>query len=242
MPLNNSSLVLNLERKFFTRHGERLFWYRGSWCSCAATEDGLGNELPYPTPDQADPTCLVCGGSGYFVFGPATEIVGVVSKVNPDIDLIPEGFNMDETLILSQQPDVSPRVSTLDLIVPEWPLGQTFMGQLIVRGTDSADSLFYEASKVESVSQSNAATGAVVQYTDGTDYTVSGASITWIGATPAVGTVYSIKYAPEFQYVCFVPPMTRVERGTDIGQRVIMYKRHMLYPNTVPNVVIPTIA
>ena len=240
MPLNQSALLIQRERAFFGRHAERLTWYRGVWCSCASTVDGFGNPYPYPTADHADPTCTVCSGLGWYVVGPGQMLLGIVSKVQPDKDLIPQGFDESATMVLTQAPDTAPRVADLDLVVPTWPLGETYMGQLVVRGTGVSDDLLYPPQVMEAVLQSDSATGTVTQYQEAADFTISGSAITWItgGSSPTSGSVYTVKYAPQFQFVCFIPPMPRYERGTDLGQRVLMYKRHMIYPKG-PNVVTP---
>lgn len=236
MPLNNSSLFLAYEREFFDRHAEYVTWYRGVWCSCAPTQDAYGNPNPFPDPSQADPTCAVCGGLGWFVLGPPATIRGVISKVLQDKDMLPYGLEESGAMIFTCPPDTSPRLSDLDLIIPQWPPGMTYMGQLVTRGTGSSDTLFYTVAEMQAVTQSNPSTGQVTVYREGVDYTVSGKVLTWIGSSPpSPGSVYSVKYAAAFEFVVFLPPQPRYERGTDLGQRVILYKRHLIYQGA-PNI------
>ena len=225
---------MRFAREWFQRHSEAVTWYRGMWCSCTSQVDSLGNPNPIPDPSQADPTCQVCGGLGWFVMSPPQTIHGVISKYVQDKDMESPGFIDDGTLVFSQPPGVGTRLSDLDLIIPQWPDGVTYMGQDVARGAGVSDDLQYQVAKVISVTQSDPSTGAVTTY-DPSDYTTSGRQITWIGASPALGTVYSIKYTTFYEYVCYIPPQERFERATDLGQRVILWKRHIKYPNA-PNI------
>jgi len=73
-------------------------------------------------------------------------------------------------------------------------------------------------------------------YKSGSDFILDGSKvIKWQGATPRVGRKYTIKYNGHLEWVAFTPPNIRVDRNRDLGQRVILKKRHVALVNDNPS-------
>jgi hypothetical protein len=72
--------------------------------------------------------------------------------------------------------------------------------------------------------------GLVTDYLPNIDFVVTGRQLAWAtGRGPAVGAFYSIKYAASLEWIAQVPPAPRYERGTPLGQRVVLKLRHLVF-------------
>jgi len=70
----------------------------------------------------------------------------------------------------------------------------------------------------------------VTNFVEGTDFSISGRNLTWISSnSPDSGQYYSIKYTAQFEYICFIPPQPRYEKGTPLSQHVLLRPRHAAY-------------
>ncbi len=226
------------DRNFVRTHGEKALWFQGAWCSCTTNTDQFPIPTQLPDPSFADVNCLVCGGTGWMFPSPGQLITGIVSAVTQDKDLADVALDVHGELIFSQDPG-GPRISDLDIIILySWTYGIPYMGQLVFRGTGSTDSLYYNAMEVVGCWQTNPSTGTITSFVPGTDFSFSGRTVTWLtgGNAPAAQSAYSIKYTPRYEWSCFIPPMPRYERATDLGQRIILRKRHIVLQNA-PNLI-----
>lgn len=220
MPWPNSTFLPQVEMVFFREHGDRANWYQGAICSCVTQ----GSDMAH-----AQVSCKVCGGLGRFYPNTPAYIRGIVSNAMQDRDLLATGFAIsDGDLVFSADPWGEWNIGPLDLLVfdgdpHQWP----FEGQVLTRGTGTTDNLWYTASDLQLVTQSNPSTGAVTQYSG---MTVSGKTIDWSGVStaPAAGTNYSVKYRAKYEWVCYVPPMVRFEHTQSLGQKVVLRKRHLV--------------
>ena len=72
-------------------------------------------------------------------------------------------------------------------------------------------------------------------YKSGGDFILDGSKvIKWQGSNPKIGRKYTIKYNAYLEWVAFTPPDIRVDRNRDLGQRVILRKRHVALVNDNP--------
>jgi hypothetical protein len=212
-------------RRLIERHGEWVDHYRGQLCPCADDRD----------PSRSDPTCKVCHGQGIFWRDQGT-LQGIITGMHADRSgrfWLQNGVALPEDMLFSQDPLARRQAADFDLIVPRWTKGFPFQGELLVRGQD--DRLFYRATNgvLGTVLEVDAASGAIVEYAPGTDYTVDPdwQTLHWVpGRGPVEGTQYSVKYHARYEFVCFNPPAQRFERGVDIGQRALLRKRHLPMP------------
>lgn len=62
-----------------------------------------------------------------------------------------------------------------------------------------------------------------------------GKVIRWIGTAPLQGTRYTIKYSAFFEWIAFVKPQDRRDKGTtDLGPLVFLRMRHVAFVNSSP--------
>lgn len=222
MPFNNSQLNTSLQNDLIRRHGEWLDYRMAMKCSCSVLPTGAYR----PDANRANPNCKMCKGLG-ILWHPKKTILGVVMTITQQKDLLDAGIATPGDLILL--PDLRYTVSDYDKIVVEWKEGIPYEGELLTRsGTGSVDTVNYEIADVVSCVQVDPETGDMTTYTPDVDFTFSGRTITWIQNAPAASSFYSIKYSAVVEWICFAPPQPRVERSTNLGQRVVMRKKHLI--------------
>ncbi|MHB1418286.1 MAG: hypothetical protein ACYCX4_01675 [Bacillota bacterium] len=220
MPFNNTRLNTPKHNDFIRRRGEWVIWQPAVKCPCGSS------------PDRANINCPVCGGLGVF-HREGKEIRGLVTGVEQEKKLLEAGIAIPGDMIFSQEVG-GVKLSDYDMIKLTWKDGIPFEGQIVSRATGSAtDTLYYEAKDISQCLAINETTGEITDYILDTDFSVSGKTITWLtgGKKPANGAKYSIKYSAVFEWLVFLPPFPRVERGTDIGQKVLLRKRHIVFAN-----------
>ncbi len=222
MPWNNTQFDSLLTQDFFADHAETLQWAQAVRCGCSNS--------PMQPNNQA---CLVCGGIGYFYPNPLQYTHAILTAVTQTEDLLALGLAQMGDLVCDQPPGAI-SLSPWDLVLTTWTDGVPFQGEIIVRGTGSADTLTFRANTVYAVIQTDPATGAVTTYSS-SDYTVSGKTITWGSTAPAAGTSYTIRYNATYEWAVFAPGLVRMERGTNFGPRTILRKREIALPNAPGN-------
>jgi hypothetical protein len=157
----------------------------------------------------------------------------MITSVDQHKDLLISGVAAPGDLICS--PDLSVTISDYDKIQLTWPQGIPFEGQLITRASvGNTDSTLYGVMDVTQCIVVDPKTGNITQYQPGVDFTFNQTNptnqITWQGTNiPPPGTVYSLKYQALMDWICFAPPQPRRERGTNLGQRIIMRKKHVVF-------------
>jgi len=195
--------------------------YKQAFCPC-------GSSL---NPNRALTTCNACHGWGWIYPFPPQKIQGLVSDVKMRKDLLDLGLAMPGDLLFSPAPGMA-HLSDYDLILLPWKQGVPSEGQIIQRGGGPTDKTYYRMDWVQGVWTVDPATGGITQYVPNVDFTWQGNEITWTGNQPSQGTYYSIQYSGMFEWICFVSPQPRIAFGRDLGQRVILRKRHVVDPNS----------
>jgi len=213
MPLNNARHDLIGQRLLTKTHGEHVTLYQVVPCSCRGASG-----------EHADPTCKVCGGSGR-AYAAGTRIKGLVAALSSqDKTLLQAGLAMPGDLTFS--PEVGNRLSIHDYDMIRLDYGLPHEGDVVERGVDR---LLYLPTSIASVDQHDPIVGTRTSYARGADYTVNGQTLAWVaGHGPQRGTAYSVKYDARFDWVVY-PGVTlpRRARGTYLGQRVLLRKRHL---------------
>lgn len=199
---------------FVEEEGEVVTHWTGMRCFCHGS-DG-----------QPDPNCLVHEPGGYLYREPH-EIVGLITDISQRKELMALGVFMPGDCVFS--PLTTDTVSEGDKIVFSWPLPHG-NGDPIVRGDSTADTLTYSA-----VSSLYVGDEWGVKFHEGTDFRLVDRQIQWEwagkpagGTQPAEGTRYVAKYLGYLEWIAFVPPVTRISHGEDIGAKVILRKKHLL--------------
>jgi hypothetical protein len=148
-------------------------------------------------------------------------------------DLLQAGIATPGDLVFSPTLDVS--LSDYDRIQLTWPEGLPFDGEVIRRGMNinspMVDSTTYEIINVDQCIQANPLTGSITNYTPNVDFSYNGKNITWLGTSniPQNQSLFSIKYKALIDWIVFVPPQPRRERGTNLGQFVILRRKHSAF-------------
>lgn len=221
MPINNSALSLQSLIENIRRRGEICNLFTGMKCTCETLQPGS----PYANTNQSDPNCAACHGIG-LVWIPSGQIVGLVDDINQHRELLDIGVAQPGDMVFS--PQIGTTLSEFDMIQLTWPDGIPTEPELITRGTTQTDNTFYGIMSVPKTGciTVDSTTGVITQYYQNTDFTFSGNTITWLaGRGPTAGTIYSIKYNALVDWIVFTLPQPRRERGTDLGQKVILRKR-----------------
>jgi hypothetical protein len=217
-----STFDLQAQSDHVRRHGDEVQWRRASKCPCALGLD----------PNRANPNCQVCYGAG-FRYAAAVTLVGMAHGVHHEKSLLEAGIAVPGDMILSLDPLDPTVISDYDMIrLLSWSDGQPYDGDLVKRGAGSTDLLTYEPAEVYDIFALNAGMTAVVPYVETTDWAISGRIITWApGRGPTVEQVYSVKYSVvTYDWVSFVSPMQRIETGTNLGSKILLRKRHLVWP------------
>ncbi len=207
--------------EFFRRHAERVLWYQAVPCPCGNQPGGPSNV-----------NCVLCGGLGRFYPNPPGTTRAALTQVRQQqvLEAIGEVFPGD---LVADQPPGAVQFAPLDIILPTWVRGEPYEGDEISRGATSTDALTYRAQSVAFCGTVNRITGAITAYREGTDFSVSGKVITWLsgGNAPPFGMLYAIRYDAQFEWSPYLPGQVRYENGTNLGQRTILRKRHLVLRN-----------
>lgn len=206
--------------------------YQGTLCSC-------GNRPGAPPTI----TCKACGGVGFLYPLAPLQVLALVSDVEQHTDLVAAGLMTYGDLVLSTQPGAI-QLNNYDIVLVPWQVGIPAQDQVVQRSTTgSEDRAWYRLQQVSGAWTVNSSTGEVTSYTPGApdpetgeipgnaDFTWSGHTITWLRNQPAAGSLYSLRYTADYEWVAFDPPSPRTAFGQDLGQRVVLRKRHIVLPN-----------
>lgn len=199
--------------RFTREEGEKVRHLIGMRCYCIRP-DG-----------QPDPNCKDHENGGW-LYRNEQPIVGLVTGVNFHKDLMATGAFIPGDCVFSPQGNYT--VSEMDKIIFTWP--EVYgPGEPLIRGKETADNLYYEAVKALYCVDEDK-----VVYRQDVDFQFSGKTIIWNwtgksgqAKAPAAGKRYTIKYKAYIEWIAFVPPVVRVSHGKDMGNKVMLRKRHL---------------
>lgn len=200
--------------QFVVEEGEEVRHLIGLRCFCHGP-DG-----------QPDPNCEEHEAGGW-LYAAEEPITGLVTDISQNLELMETGVFMPGDCIFSPLSDH--KVSEGDKIIFTWPLpyGQ---GDALVRGATASDRLYYSA-----VSGMACIDEDKVFYRYGTDYRMQDKQIVWdwtgkaaTAKAPAAGKRYTVKYMAFIEWLAFVPPVTRISSGADMGEKVMLRKKHLV--------------
>lgn len=224
---NNSTFDTRQDWRFIREKGDYVEWSAARKCSCSDEMDA----------NRANPLCKICSGTGTWYEAPVW-IEGLVANISNSKMLMEAGIALPGDLVFSARMLDDARLADRDLIkLSDWEGGEAYEGELVRRSSVlDVDRLIYNAVELQAVTQSDPDLGTVASFVEGTHFTHATNSdtldwtlgITNVLVTPAIGSVYSVRYRPHFSYIVFVPPAERRERGTNLGQRVVLKKRHLV--------------
>lgn len=191
---------------------------------------------------QRSLSCPQCYGDG-FIYRNARIARGLVTSVNPGRDrrLLEIGYAVPGDAVFSPSLRAG-LITDFDKITFQFsePLSE---GQVIMRGAahleenatfvtdldDNEDRLWYEAGGSIWCEDSDG-----VVYTENVDYKFVAKKLVWIGNKPRDGVLYTIKYLGYPEWICYATPMDRYDRNRNLGQRVLIRKKHVAFTTDSP--------
>jgi hypothetical protein len=219
---------MKLHDELINKHGEIVVHETSvacPKCRTGATGDAVLGHL----------MCSNCSGDGYLFRNPR-YIQGIITGISSHNDLVTSGFVQPGDCVMSLSPYLRPPVSDFDKITFTWP--QPMLdGEIIVRGEchkneqerlgnivlqNSEDRLCYEAKSLIHCEDENQ-----VEYFQDADFVFDKKVVRWVGNQPKIRTRYVIKYEAIFEWFVFNAPFERRDNGKNIGQRVVLRKRHI---------------
>lgn len=161
---------------------------------------------------------------------PPVDMVGMVTSITRERALLEAGVAEPGDAVFSPAPDAPYELSLNDIVLLPWP-NDSFQGQLVVRRTGTLIDILHYA-PIGVVRECFTVAGAViVNYTQGSHFTISDRHLVWLGSTrPADGDVFSLSYSAQVEFVVFMRPMERREGGIQLGSRVLLRPRHAIAP------------
>lgn len=200
--------------QFTQDEGEEVLHSIGIRCYCQGA-DG-----------QPDPNCPDHENGGWLYLDEHT-IVGLVTDISQRRELMETGVFMPGDCVFS--PVSEYLISEGDKITFTWPLpyGQ---GDVLLRGEGDSEALYYSAVKGMVCLDQNKRF-----YKQDRDYQLQGNQIVWnwtgkpeAGISPIAGLRYTFKYTALIEWIAFVPPITRISAGVDLGSKVMLRKKHLM--------------
>jgi len=232
---------LPITEGLINNRGENVLHETGMRCVCVVEDTMAGQIKQTHVPRRRVTTgCPRCNGDGY-IFRNPRKIVAMITGINETRERLEQGWSQPGDCIMSVRPGY--QVTAGDLVTFTW--GQPIPdGQIILRGAGQAsenssrdtglavneDRLLYSGSDAIWCEDEDGN-----RYQDG-DFRLDGSKIiTWLGNQPQVGKRYVIKYNAYLEWVAFMPPNVRRDRGRDLGGRVALRKRHVALLNDDPH-------
>ena len=210
--MDNSRQGVTRHNDFIRRHGDWVWYYPSAKCPCESSV-----ERPLIT-------CPYCKGTGILHLE-RQEIRGIMADIKMDKQLLNSGIASPGDMAFSQEIG---RIELTEWDMLKMQVPQPYEGQLVTRGAGLADTLWYDIGEVQHCLYIDPIAKDLTEYTRDVDFTAEGKVVSWLGDNrPAQGKRYSIKYTAYFEWIVFLPPTLRVERGTNLGQRVVLRKRHI---------------
>ena len=166
------------------------------------------------------------------------QIMGLVIGTSSNKQLVETGFVNPGDCIFSISPNLKNSPSDFDKITFTWPenVGE---GQVIVRGLDAIDNPYsgelnpYGLNANEDVLHYQGAEAIYCEdenekvYEQDADFYFEGRKIVWITG-PEDKIRYTIKYKAYLEWIVYNSPMTRRDKDTELGDRIVLRKKHLV--------------
>jgi len=204
---------------FVNGRGQRLVHELGILCPCEinAPEAPLAQQMVM---------CELCNGSKHIYRKPLV-ITANITAISQHRNLMVAGWAQPGDCVMSISPLEPRKVSDFDRITFTWsqPYNE---GQVIKRGSGSpplpanVDRLNYNCHKVLHCEDKDGH-----EYHEGGDFITKNRFLIWTpGAAPLRNVQYTVKYEGYLEWIAFSPPMERRDQNLDIGQRILLRKKH----------------
>lgn len=192
--------------------------------------------------NQRSLDCPQCMGDG-FLYRNARRVRGLITGIDPgrNRQLLEMGYAVpgDATFSPSLAAGYLTDFDRITMCHPE-PVNE---GQVIRRGghtfqdnvqyvtdlEENEDRLWYRPSCSVWCEDENG-----VVYTQSTDFVFVDKKIVWTETGPDLGTLYTVKFTAYLEWVAYATPFSRVDRGRNLGQRVLIRKKHVTFTSDSP--------
>jgi len=215
------------QEDFISDRGTEVVHEMGIACTCRPTAS-------FNTAHSPKVYCPICGGYG-FIYRNPRRVEGLLVGITQSRMLVMSGYAIPGDCLFSPHLKLDPAIGDFDRITfthPQ-PLNE---GQIIVRGEGTKgddrsyplglqtneDRLFYQAAKALHCEDEF---GKV--YKEGVDFELKGRVICWDDSSIPINTRYVLKYEGYLEWIAFVGPFERRDRAEDLGQKVLLRKRHV---------------
>lgn len=234
---------LNLLEELIQARGDDVILETGIACSCRRDDAlaGLTTKENQPSTFRKI-NCTACQGDG-FIYRNARCVRGLVTSVQggPNRRLIEGGYAVPGDAVFSPS-TCAGFVGDFDKVTFTYAdsIGD---GQVIMRGAATygenadrlthtqrdEDRLWYQAADALWCEDENQ-----VVYTPNVDFVLEDKRITWIGAKPAVGVFYTLKYTAYLEWIVYNTPLLRMDNNRSLLQRVLLRKKHVAFTTGSP--------
>lgn len=230
----------NLLEALIQDRGDTVIWETGLACPRCRKEDAIAS-FNEKNPNEAirirEVNCPNCHGYG-FIYRNATQVLGLLTQINAgnrqliDIGLaLPGDCVFSPSLAACELHDMD-RVT---LCVPD----VLHEGQVIQRGAAHLSNARLRPTDLETTEDRlwYAGTGCAVWCEDANnevyyadvDFQIIDNKVRWVGNTPRDGVFYTLKYYYYPEWIVYASPLSRVDRGRSLQQRVVLRKKHVAY-------------
>ncbi len=199
-------------------YGDWVIWEAGLPCACRAAS-GL----------RMAAGCARCEGEGLVWVNPQ-KLKGILMPAHVDRRLATIGWLSPADLTLSTE--VHHRIQDFDRITLLAPL--PVEPEVITRGQAYRDGIPGLSPEEDRLSYQAARPIACVlhdrpleSFIHGDTHVFAGKTLRWLRPPPD-GTIYVVKYEALTEWVAFSSPVEVIDRGTSLGQRVLLRKRHLV--------------
>lgn len=222
-------------------------------CSCKV-EDTFAGIRGDGKERRTNAFCPRCAQTGWLYRDPGL-MRGMITNIRYQKNILDVGIIQPGDLLFSPLPaaeandtcggsEVVRAVGNWDKITATWP-SPVDGGQVIVRGAASTgenvalntyltadeDRIWYEPNKAIWCEDDQGIT-----YTQNSDFILGpGKIIKWVGNSPKINQIYTLKYEAFYEWIVFIPNNERIDRdGIDLGGSVNLRKRHVVFINQSP--------
>lgn len=241
--LINVDWNFSLEEELIDARGELVIIETAVACTCRNGDLHAALILQEGKPaNQRILDCPACNGDS-FLYRNARKIKGLVTGLDPgrNRQLFEMGYAVPGDVTFSPSLHAG-AITDFDKITFCFtsPVNE---GQVIMRGAhtlennleyvtdleDNEDRLWYRPGCTIWCEDSNG-----VLYSQASDFVFENKKIQWVGNAPAIGTLYSIKYTAYLEWVAYSTPFQRMDRNRNLGQRVMLRKKHVTFTTDSP--------
>lgn len=202
---------------------------------------------------RAEWACPRCGDEGWLYRDPKL-VTGMVTGIRQQKNILDVGIYKPGDMLLSplsatdngcgDELGFSRKIGMSDKITATWP--QVIDdGIVMIRGSASTgeslnlnnsldtdeDRLWYEPASAIWCEDSSG-----IVYKEHADFVLGpGRIIKWVGNRPNLKQPYTLKYNGYFEWIVFANPQERIDKNNlDLGQAVMLRKKHVVSLNTSP--------